>query len=160
MIPGALHSISNISTVFVPPKCDRILETPEGLHAEISPSSKRKVISSRFLGPGPASALRLAKRAGAPRREIRLRARSITTLEGLGSPEALDRVQAAFVAEQAAQCGYCTNGMIMAACTTRNRRIYQRLRHHGRPAVVDKEGYLNLPQGPGLGVTIKQELIA
>jgi nicotinate dehydrogenase subunit A len=41
--------------------------------------------------------------------------RSITTLEGLGSPEALDRVQAAFVAEQAAQCGYCTNGMIMSA---------------------------------------------
>jgi nicotinate dehydrogenase subunit A len=40
---------------------------------------------------------------------------SITTLEGLGSPEALNRVQAAFVAEQAAQCGYCTNGMIMAA---------------------------------------------
>ena len=40
---------------------------------------------------------------------------SITTLEGLGSPEALDRVQAAFVAEQAAQCGYCTNGMIVAA---------------------------------------------
>jgi nicotinate dehydrogenase subunit A len=40
---------------------------------------------------------------------------SITTLEGLGSPEALDRMQAAFVAEQAAQCGYCTNGMIMAA---------------------------------------------
>jgi nicotinate dehydrogenase subunit A len=41
--------------------------------------------------------------------------RSITTLEGLGSGEALDAVQAAFVAEQAAQCGYCTNGMIMVA---------------------------------------------
>ena len=36
-----------------------------------------------------------------------------TTLEGLGSPEQLHAVQAAFVAEQAAQCGYCTNGMIM-----------------------------------------------
>ncbi len=41
--------------------------------------------------------------------------RTITTLEGLGSPEQPDRVQAAFIAEQAAQCGYCTNGMIMAA---------------------------------------------
>ena len=41
--------------------------------------------------------------------------RSITTLEGLGTPEQPDRVQAAFIAEQAAQCGYCTNGMIMAA---------------------------------------------
>jgi nicotinate dehydrogenase subunit A len=41
--------------------------------------------------------------------------REITTLEGLGSPERLHPVQAAFVAEQAAQCGYCTNGMIMTA---------------------------------------------
>jgi nicotinate dehydrogenase subunit A len=41
--------------------------------------------------------------------------REITTLEGLGSPEQLHRVQAAFVEEQAAQCGYCTNGMIMSA---------------------------------------------
>jgi len=40
---------------------------------------------------------------------------AITTLEGLGGPEKPDRVQAAFIAEQAAQCGYCTNGMIMAA---------------------------------------------
>src|SRR6476661_4625745 len=39
----------------------------------------------------------------------------ITTLEGLGTPERPDAVQAAFIAEQAAQCGYCTNGMIMAA---------------------------------------------
>ena len=41
--------------------------------------------------------------------------RQITTLEGLGSPEQMHKVQAAFVAEQAAQCGYCTNGMIMSA---------------------------------------------
>jgi len=41
--------------------------------------------------------------------------RSITTLEGLGTPEKPDPIQAAFMAEQAAQCGYCTNGMIMAA---------------------------------------------
>lgn len=41
--------------------------------------------------------------------------RAVTTLEGLGTPERPDPVQAAFIAEQAAQCGYCTNGMIMAA---------------------------------------------
>jgi len=41
--------------------------------------------------------------------------RKVTTLEGLGTPERLDPVQAAFIAEQAAQCGYCTNGMIMGA---------------------------------------------
>jgi nicotinate dehydrogenase subunit A len=41
--------------------------------------------------------------------------RSVITLEGLGTPDKPDRVQAAFIAEQAAQCGYCTNGMIMTA---------------------------------------------
>jgi len=41
--------------------------------------------------------------------------RNITTLEGLGTSEKPDAVQAAFIAEQAAQCGYCTNGMIMAS---------------------------------------------
>jgi nicotinate dehydrogenase subunit A len=40
---------------------------------------------------------------------------ALTTLDGLGTPETPDVVQAAFIAEQAAQCGYCTNGMIMAA---------------------------------------------
>ena len=38
---------------------------------------------------------------------------SITTLEGLGEGD-LHPVQRAFVEEQAAQCGYCSNGMIMA----------------------------------------------
>jgi nicotinate dehydrogenase subunit A len=41
--------------------------------------------------------------------------RDITTLEGLGTPEKPHPIQAAFIAEQAAQCGYCTNGMIMTA---------------------------------------------
>ena len=40
---------------------------------------------------------------------------AVTTLEGLGSPESPHPTQAAFIAEQAAQCGYCTNGMIMTA---------------------------------------------
>jgi aerobic-type carbon monoxide dehydrogenase small subunit (CoxS/CutS family) len=42
-------------------------------------------------------------------------AQQITTLEGLGTPEAPHALQAAFIAEQAAQCGYCTSGMIMQA---------------------------------------------
>jgi nicotinate dehydrogenase subunit A len=37
----------------------------------------------------------------------------ITTIEGLGSPDRPHPVQAAFIAEQAAQCGYCANGMVM-----------------------------------------------
>lgn len=40
---------------------------------------------------------------------------AVTTLEGLGTPDKPDVVQEAFIAEQAAQCGYCTNGMIMSA---------------------------------------------
>lgn len=44
-----------------------------------------------------------------------LGAKSVTTLEGLGSKDRLHPLQRAFIEEQAAQCGYCTNGMIMAA---------------------------------------------
>ena len=41
--------------------------------------------------------------------------RNITTLEGLGSVARPHRLQKAFIEEQAAQCGYCMNGMIMNA---------------------------------------------
>jgi len=41
--------------------------------------------------------------------------RHITTLEGLGANGALHAVQQAFIDAQAAQCGYCGNGMVMQA---------------------------------------------
>ncbi|RYY22358.1 MAG: (2Fe-2S)-binding protein, partial [Chitinophagaceae bacterium] len=40
---------------------------------------------------------------------------SITTIEGLEKDNKLHPVQEAFVKEQAAQCGFCTNGLVMCA---------------------------------------------
>ena len=63
--------------------------------------------------------------------------RDIVTLEGLGSREHPDLVQAAFIQEQAAQCGYCLNGMIIGTKALLNRSphpseddIIEALRHH------------------------------
>ena len=47
--------------------------------------------------------------------------RRITTVEGLGTAGKPGPLQAAFIAEQAAQCGYCTAGMIMRAQALLNR---------------------------------------
>jgi nicotinate dehydrogenase subunit A len=48
----------------------------------------------------------------------------VVTLEGLGSPQKPHFVQKAFIDEQAAQCGYCINGMIMesAAFLAKNKK--------------------------------------
>ncbi|MFL4470404.1 (2Fe-2S)-binding protein [Tateyamaria armeniaca] len=41
----------------------------------------------------------------------------ITTIEGLGTPDALHAVQAAWIEHQVAQCGYCQSGQIMQAAS-------------------------------------------
>jgi nicotinate dehydrogenase subunit A len=55
------------------------------------------------------------------------RGRKITTLEGLGSVEHPHPLQQAFIDEQAVQCGYCINGMIMSA-----KALLDRNPHAGR----------------------------
>ena len=57
---------------------------------------------------------------GAPRRSCLTPVASvdgaaITTVEGLGTPEHLSPIQQAFIHHYAAQCGFCTTGMMMAA---------------------------------------------
>jgi nicotinate dehydrogenase subunit A len=49
--------------------------------------------------------------------------KAVTTLEGLGTSAKPSKLQQAFIDEQAAQCGYCINGMIMssAALLSKNR---------------------------------------
>ncbi|MBW8813383.1 MAG: (2Fe-2S)-binding protein [Caulobacterales bacterium] len=46
---------------------------------------------------------------------IQCEGREITTIEGVGSAEALHPVQQAFIAHDALQCGYCTPGQILSA---------------------------------------------
>ena len=55
---------------------------------------------------------------GAPRRSCvtevsAVAGKEVVTLEGLGTPDRLHPLQQALIDEQAAQCGYCINGMIM-----------------------------------------------
>ena len=47
--------------------------------------------------------------------------KSITTVEGLGDPASPHRLQEAFIAEQAAQCGYCISGFLVSAAALLDR---------------------------------------
>ncbi len=44
-----------------------------------------------------------------------LEGRKVTTIEGIGTPEAPHAVQAAWIEAQVAQCGYCQSGQVMQA---------------------------------------------
>jgi nicotinate dehydrogenase subunit A len=62
--------------------------------------------------------------------------RDIVTLEGLGTREHPDPVQEAFIAEQAAQCGYCLNGMIMTT-----KALLKRTPHPSETEIVEALRY-------------------
>jgi len=47
--------------------------------------------------------------------------KAVTTVEGLGRPESPHPLQQAFIDLQAAQCGYCTSGMLISAAALLNR---------------------------------------
>jgi len=61
-----------------------------------------------------------------------LAGREVRTVEGLGTPEAPGPVQRAFIAEQAAQCGYCIAGMVMRA-----QALLERNPHPSDPEIRD-----------------------
>ena len=62
--------------------------------------------------------------------------REILTLEGLGSRGDPDPVQDAFIREQAAQCGYCLNGMIMTT-----KALLMRAPHPSESEVLEARRY-------------------
>ena len=64
-----------------------------------------------------------------------LHGQNVTTIEGLGTPEKPHKVQAAFIEEQAAQCGYCTNGMVMTGAAL--------LEHNPAPTVAQVKDALS-----------------
>ena len=76
---------------------------------------------------------------GAPRRSCLTAVGSIggaevTTVEGLGTPEAMSPVQQAFVHYCAAQCGFCTPGMVMCALDL--------VKRNGKPSEAEIRSYL------------------
>jgi nicotinate dehydrogenase subunit A len=74
--------------------------------------------------------------------------RDIVTLEGLGSRDHPDPVQEAFIAEQAAQCGYCLNGMIMTT-----KALLKRDPHPSEAEVLDALRYNLCRCGAHLEIT-------
>jgi nicotinate dehydrogenase subunit A len=62
--------------------------------------------------------------------------REVLTLEGLGTRDHPDPVQDAFIREQAAQCGYCLNGMIMST-----KALLMRTPHPSEAEVIEALRY-------------------
>jgi len=64
--------------------------------------------------------------------------KTVTTVEGLGSPAAPHALQTAFIEEQAMQCGFCTSGILMSAAA-----LLQHQPHPSRQEIVQAiDGHL------------------
>jgi nicotinate dehydrogenase subunit A len=61
--------------------------------------------------------------------------KSVTTVEGLGTPERPHPLQTAFMAEQAMQCGYCVSGILISAAAL--------LAHNADPSEADVRSALD-----------------
>lgn len=73
--------------------------------------------------------------------------RSVVTIEGLGTPEALDPVQQAFVDHGAMQCGFCTPGMVLAVkalLSANPSPTEDEVRHYLRGNVCRCTGYVKI----------------
>ena len=91
--------------------------------------------ASASAAPAPCSST-ARRRARASCGSTDLAGRRVVTAEGLGTPERPHPVQAAFIAEQAAQCGYCTNGMVMSTVALLRRNADGRAREEAQQALA------------------------
>ena len=67
----------------------------------------------------------------------------VTTIEGLGTPEKLHPMQAAFVKHDGYQCGYCTPGQICSAVSVLD-EIKRGVPSHVQADITDKPGFTNI----------------
>ena len=73
--------------------------------------------------------------------------RSVLTIEGLGTPQALDPVQQAFIEHGAMQCGFCTPGMVLAVkslLAAEPSPTEEQVRHYLRGNVCRCTGYVKI----------------
>jgi carbon-monoxide dehydrogenase small subunit len=73
--------------------------------------------------------------------------RNVVTIEGLGTPEALDPVQQAFVEHGAMQCGFCTPGMVLAVkalLSANPSPTEDEVRHYLRGNICRCTGYVKI----------------
>src|SRR3954469_9143278 len=73
--------------------------------------------------------------------------REVLTIEGLGSPQALDPIQQAFIDHGALQCGFCTPGMVLAVkalLASNNSPTEDEVRHYLHGNVCRCTGYVKI----------------